>query len=59
MNTILVWVLITFTGSKAGVVQLGNYATLDDCNRILNSQPLSYNNSIEKQCVQVNMVVVK
>lgn len=55
MTTVLVWVLIVSVYSTTPT-QLGNYATLADCQRVQQSYVLKNKPS---QCVQVNLVISK
>lgn len=53
MTTILVWFLVT-TNSNRSVIYSPPLATLEDCQRLISSQPMGWIGS--KQCVQVRMV---
>ena len=51
--TLLVWYLITI-GNTRDIIYSPPLPTLEDCQRLMNSQPASWVNS--KQCVQVRIV---
>jgi hypothetical protein len=53
MTTVLVWFLVTINNNRTAVYS-PPLATLEDCQRLQNSQPMYWVNS--KQCVQVRIV---
>ena len=56
MTALLVWVLIVGeAGGYKGAVQMGPFATEQDCERVASSSVLS---KFQKQCIQVNMAFV-
>ena len=53
MTTILVWYLVTISNTRS-VIYSPPLATLEDCQRLLSTQPMGWVNS--KQCVQLRIV---
>lgn len=53
MTTVLVWFLVTVSNQRT-VTYSPPLATLEDCQRLQNAQPLFWANS--KQCVQLRIV---